>query len=363
MESNSTLINEFQINLFKALLNSDKNSNLIFSPLSIFIALSLTTNGAAGVTKEEMLNVLGSDLEKINESCKKMISTLKSKENDDVNNFNIANAIFTKVTPTENFKNISESLFSSTTDKLESLEQVNNWCSQQTKGKIPKILEQLSENDMMVILNAVYFLGKWQKKFKAANTMSDHIFTLKSGKTQKVKAMKENLSINYYEDSNMQVAELPYQMDNMVAYVILPKTDIDSFTDGLSSQNLTQIFSSTVEPNFIKLVLPKFKIESSLILKDALVKLGMVTCFNENAADFSQMTSGTELFIGAVVHKAFINVDEDGTEAGAVTAVVMMTRCRPMQPQVEMIVNRPFLFILKEKTLDTCLFIAKIESI
>jgi serpin B len=352
----------FELNLFKSLVNENKDGNIVFSPLSIYIALSLTANGAVGTTQREMLDLLqASGIEQLNQ---KNMTIMKNESFSDSgkNILNLANAIFTRVKPTDEFQGVSQNVFNSTSDALQSVEQINKWCSDKTNGRIDKILENLSQNVQMILLNAVYFKGNWLKQFPKAQT-SKRTFYDKSRNKTEVNMMYQKIKTKYFQDSTVQMIELPYNENNFSAYVILPDetVSIDDFILNLNSSDFYSNFTKMKNNVEVELSLPRFTLEAGSELKSHLISLGMKIAFT-GGADFSNMTKETPLLVESVVHKAFIKIDEEGTEAAAVTKVTM-SRCFVMVEKIEMIVDRPFLFVLKEKNIDLSLFISKVEAI
>jgi len=332
---------------------------MVFSPLSIYIALALTANGAVGDTQSEMLSVLkATSLDELNQKNKSIMNTNYSKSGNNI--FNLANAVFSKVKSTPEFQSIAEKVYNSTSDVLQSAEQVNKWCSEKTNGKIKEIISNLSNDIDMILLNAVYFKGVWKKAFNKQKTFKSTFYD-KSNNEISVDMMYEKIKTNYKENNSMQMVELPYSDDNFSSFVILPKekVSIDDFILKMNNDEFMQQFNKM--RNFdVEISLPRFTIEGQANLKTHLDALGMKSAFN-GCANFSNLTKETALRVEEVVHKAYMKVDEEGTEAAAVTAVMMMRMCMPLTTSI--VVNRPFLFLLKEKSIDQFLFIAKVEKI
>ena len=348
----------FQFKLFSLLSQQNKGENVLISPLSIFVILSLTANGANGQTKDEFLKGLSYEtIEKVNEIIKKIHGSYSK-----FTAVEVANAVMTKIEPLKSFEEIAGE-YKAKCEKLESLEQVNKWCNDKTHGKISKILDQLTSDIMMILLNAVYFKGNWLTEFKANETIVRDFFSTKHGK-QSVKMMKIKGLFNYYEDNNLQAIELPYKEDNAAALVVLPKGEINSFV--VSFSVIFQTVYKSLKQEKVALKLPKFRQESDFELKKYLEVLGIKSAFDGQRADFGKITKEMPLYISKVVHKAFLNVDEKGTEAAAVTAVVMnRMMCRP-EKYIEMNVNKPFIFVILSKDLmieHNILFLSKVENI
>ena len=354
----------FQISIFNEMNKSKKGQNLIISPLSIFQILSLTTNGADSETQLEMIEALqNEDLDQLNSINYEILEVLNKCETVD-----IANAVMARFTPLENFLEISEN-YCAPFEKLLSAQQVNNWCSEKTHGKIKKILDKLEDDVQMILLNAVYFKGEWSSKFEKMNTRNKTFYNL--GTEEKVvDTMSQLTHFKYYEDNQVQAVELPYKKDKMSALVILPRknVDINKYILSLDTEkdSLSNIISN-LKSHKVSLELPKFELEFSSSLKEVLQKMGMEKAFTNNA-DFSGLRKDAILKIDEVLHKTYLKVNEDGTEAAAVTAVIITYGSAMPEPEIiyEMKVNRPFLFILRSNDLpkdNDILFISKIEKL
>ena len=341
---------EFQLNLLKY-LNAE---NTVISPLSIFTALAMTANGAKGSTQECMISTLqGSSMDEINKQCSKAIALAETVTNDTLI-FRIANSIFTKVEPKESFKIKSQNNYKALISKLISEQQVNEWVSNMTNNKIKSI--DIPSNVLIALINVVYFYGKWKTPFDEKLT-KDGIFFDSSNQEMKCKMMfQKSKSHSYYQDDHVQVIDLPYS-NNISALVILPiSMSLGSYISQLKDGDIKG-YINNLSPNAVVLELPRFKLECNLNLVDCFNSLGMGHCFN-SCADFSEISEG--LLISDIQHKTFIEVNESGTEAAAVTGV-MMTRMMIMYNS--MIVNKPFLFIIRSKELDQFMFIAKVDKL
>ena len=360
----NSLYCSFQISIFNEMNKSKKGQNLIISPLSIFQILSLTTNGADSETQLEMIQALqNEDLDQLNSINYEILEVLNKCETVD-----IANAVMARFTPLENFLEISEN-YCAPFEQLLSAQQVNNWCSEKTHGKIKKILDKLEDDVQMILLNAVYFKGEWSSKFEKMNTRNKTFYNL--GTEEKVvDTMSQLTHFKYYEDNQIQAVELPYKKDKISALVILPRknVDINKYILSLDTEkdSLSNIVSN-LKSHKVSLELPKFELEFSSSLKEVLQKMGMEKAFTNNA-DFSGLRKDAILKIDEVLHKTYLKVNEDGTEAAAVTAVIITYGSAMPEPEIiyEMKVNRPFLLILRSNDLlkdNDILFISKIEKL
>jgi len=356
----------FQATLFNRISKEKEGENLIISPLSIYQALSLAANGAKGQTLSEMLDTLENEsLEELNKINLEIISIINKFSTID-----IANAVMTRFTPLENFTKILEQ-YLAPIEPLKNVEQVNNWCSNKTHGKIKKILEELDPNALMVILNAVYFNGVWVSKFKEYSTRKLPFYNLGTEEIN-IDTMDQIEHFSYYGDKNVQAIQLPFNKDYMSAIIILPAkgTDINKYINTLSlSNNEYKKIIEGLKSAKVHLQLPKFELEFEQNLNEILIGLGMYEAFDEDLADFTGMREKGELYINRVIHKTYLKVFEDGCEAAAVTAIEINERgaAMPIEEIIyEMKVNRPFLFLLKNNKLPTghdLVFMSKIEKL
>ena len=237
-----------------------------------------------------------------------------------------------------------------------------------THGKINKIVDSLPSDIKMILLNAVYFKGFWLKKFGKSLTMKRPFYNLNDkSKEKKVDKMKITDSFKYYGDKEVQLVELPYKKDSMSAIVILPneKKNINNFISELNDEKLQHLLKK-MSYQKVRLELPKFKLEYTSELNGVLSKLGMNEAFNKQSANF--LGIGKDLYIAQILQKTFMKVDEEGTEVIAVTVIQGKPKpCLQRRPIIHpMIVDRPFLFLLKNDKLpknNEILFMSKIEKL
>ena len=363
---NSKVSCTFQISLFNKINSKYKENNLIISPLSIFQAISLVTNGAIGETQQELLKLLdGKEMEEINHLNSEILK--KIKENSSLE---IANAIMSKVSPSIDFKNLAKNTYDSEVLPLKNVNQVNKWCEKKTHGKINKIIDKLDPYAFMLVLNAVYFKGEWFKNFNEDLTRK-RIFYNFNKEDKKVDTMEITGHFNYFVDSNLQALELHYKEESISALIILPskKLNINEFIEILDKDNeYYYSIINNLKNTKVNLRLPKFELTYSKKLKEVLKTIGVNLPF-EKDADFSKIRNQNDIYINEIIHKTYLKVNEQGTEASAVTAVEMLL-ASAFQPEPEKIylmhVNRPFLFILRNKNLPKnydIVFISKIEEL
>lgn len=350
----------FQSSIFSEVNLNFPGKNVIVSPLSIFQVLGLTTNGGVGTTQSEMISTLESlnldNLNNINIKIKNIIKNFVSVE--------MANGVMSTFDPIKSFLKVCDK-YEAPIEKLISKNQVNEWCSKKTHGKINEILDELSPTTVMLLLNAVYFRGEWTYPFNPKSTVGG-VFYNYGKEEKKVEIMSQTHEFNYYQDSKIQVVELPYKNDSMSAIIILPNKDVD-INNYINYYNINDEFINKIKDGmvstYVKLSLPKFEVEFYGKLKEILKRLGMVTPFG-SGADFSGINGSGGLYIDDVIHKTYLKVDEIGSEAAGVT-IVDMRKGIPSKV-IGMEVNRPFILVIKSNELpknNDILFMAKIEEI
>ena len=350
----------FQTSLFKEINNEYIKQNLLISPLSAYQVLSLTANGAKGETLEQILLALeNTDIEEVNTVNKLILNTQK-----DFSSIEIANAIMTVQEPRSQFV-VAANLYEATVETLKSAAQVNNWCNLKTHGNIPEIIEEIEPNTVMILLNAIYFKGTWHTKFDEKETIKKAFYNLNDKKqATKVDSMSLKEKLNYYEDKGVQIVELPYKDDYMSAIIILPNEleNINDYISYLDDDKLQKLMKK-MNPQLVQLELPKFQLDFSTSFNSALQNMGMVLPFSD-ASDFSGIVNDPTVYISSVVQKSFLSVDEQGTEASSATSETISNKIMPLYNP--MLVNRPFLFMLRNKKFPLnyeMLFMAKIEKL
>lgn len=365
--------NSFGLKVFQAINQDEKNKNVFISPLSISMALGMTLNGANGATKEAMqhaLELAGLSDQQINENYQSLIDLLVGL--DPKVKFQIANSIWYRndFAFKESFININKQYFYTKVAGLDfsnpqSANIINGWVDENTNGKIKKIVDQIEAHIVMFLINAIYFKGTWTYEFDKSQTQDD-LFNLPDGSQKTVPMMTQSRELPYYENDQFQAVDLPYGDGLFSMTIILPAPDINAedFLSALSAENWNQWTGSFSKRNGV-LYFPRFKLEYEKLLNDALKSLGMAIAFDQNQADFTRMfdkVGGLNLFIDKVKHKSFVEVNEEGTEAAAVTSVeIGLTSVGPGSPFV-MRVDRPFIFAIRESHSGTILFVGKIVN-
>jgi serine protease inhibitor len=361
--------NLFGLKLFRAVSEAEGAQNVFLSPLSVSMALGMTLNGAAGTTRtgmEQALELAGLTEAEINASYRSLIDLLSGLDRKVV--FEIANSIWYRegfpVAPA--FVTLNQTFFDAVVQALDfadptAVPTINGWVNDNTHGKIPEVIDSIDPAVVMFLINAIYFKGDWTWQFEADKT-EERTFYLSGGGSVEVPSMQMAGDLPVFTDEELTAVDLPYGNGFYSMTVLLPgeEVDLDSVIAGLDAPRWQQIVDGLAEHPVGLLQLPKFKLEYEIQLKDVLSALGMATAFTPGQADFSRMvTSPLDLFISQVIHKTFVEVDEKGTEAAAVTVVVVeLTSVGPEQ-KLYIVVDRPFVFVLRERLSGTILFIGK----
>lgn len=348
----------FAVNFFKSVNETEpKDANVVVSPYSAAVTLSMLAEGAEGQTKTEFNKVLDNILYKAVDLGDN--DTLEVKSANSVwvsDNFSLRNRYvsllekdFDAFIDVENFASPV------------ALEAINNWCSENTDGKIKGILDRLDPNTVMVLVNALYFNAPWEKQFYGAAT-TDQIFHGLSG-DKTVKMMKLFEYLMYAEYHGIQIVRLPYLGRKYSMYVVMPPkgSDINSLISKVDA-NAYQAALDMLSSNKVKLFLPRFKAETSMVLNKPLQDMGVRTAFTSEA-DFTGISEMGPLELSQVKQKCYIDVTESGTEAASVTAAtIRVTGTRP-SPYVEMRVDRPFIFVIADGENRNILFAGKIVQL
>ena len=360
--------NDFSFSLFKA-VNSSPDSNVFTSPLSASFALGMTMNGAAGTTYDQMRAALGfgtmSEAD-INAGYKGLVAMLRGL--DPQVDLRIANSIWydkaLSVNPT--FVETSRSYFDAQVTALTfsdpaSVTTINNWVSTATAQKIPTIVDALDRDLVMVLVNAIYFKGSWRERFDPAQTIDAPFHGVAGG--QPAKLMHRNGTMGYLSTAAYDAVDLPYGNSAFTMTVVLPHagTSVEAVASSLQSRGWSTAMSQLRVVD-VDLYLPRFRMEWSRTLNEDLKSLGMRDAFIEGGADFTRLSPiGRQLFISYVKQKSYVDVNEEGTEAAAATAVGIGVTSAPQT--ISMRVDRPFLFVIRERLSGTILFMGKVVKL
>lgn len=356
--------NAFAFDLFRTVNLDEHKENVFVSPLSASMALGMTANGANGTTYDEMrstLHLTGSTREDVNGSYKSLISLLRGL--DPQTRFTIANSIWYDQTFPFNasFLDESKQYFDAEVAGLDftspsALTTINSWVDTQTNGKIPGILEQIDSDEVMFLVNAIYFKGTWVKQFDKSKTV-DAPFYAADATTSTVPMMSRAPGVLLTRNAEYSAVDLPYGNSAFTMTVVLPNGDIDAFAESFDEAKWNALLSS-LRDNDVGVYLPRFRIEWKRLLNPDLERLGMRSAFVD--ADFTRMSPlGRSLVITKVIQKTYVDVDEEGTEAAAATSVGI----GPTSAPVSFRADRPFLVVIRERFSGTILFIGKIAKL
>jgi serine protease inhibitor len=354
--------NRFGFELFNQLQLTDKGKNVFYSPLSVALALSMTYNGAAGETKEAMRRTLkteGLDLDEINKASAALINSLRSS--DPKVELAIANSLWARrrVKFREDFLERNRQFFGAEVASLDfvapnALTTINNWVSRNTESKIPSIINRIDPHHVMFLINAIYFKGQWEKKFKKELTKNEPFYPL-SGPQKEVPMMSQSGDYQYYRGNKFQAVRLFYGAKGASLDLFLPDKDssIDGLLKRLSLEQCGQWTGSFRQvPGDIKV--PRFKMDYESRLNDPLKAMGMSVAFVEGKADFSGMREQNGLYVSKVIHKAVVEINEEGAEAAAATSVGI--RIDSAMRRFTFIADHPFLMIIRDQRTDAILF-------
>lgn len=362
-ESNS----EFGIDLFKTIVVNEPSDNIFISPLSVSMALGMTMNGATGNTAYEMQNTLGfNDMtqEEINMGYKSLMRELQHA--DDQVEFDIANSVWAKesLSMKDEFKTTVEEYFEAETASLDfsdpkTLDRINAWVADHTNQRITKIIDEIKSEDVMFLINAVYFNGNWKYEFDPEDTHTSP-FYLDETSTVDVEMMVQMTDVHYYIDNTVTMIDLPYGNEAYSMQLIMPTQSnysLETFVEKhISASNLTQ-WNSQLEEGEYFISIPKIKIEYERELKQDLRSLGMNQVFDSGAELYNLFENKDNLYASAVTHKTFLRVDEEGTEAAGITAVTVSPTS--LKPTIQF--NKPYVLLIKEKSTGVIPFIGKIS--
>lgn len=376
-ESVSSLVdymNMFSFDLYTQLSNDQEHegNNVFFSPYSVFVALSMTYEGAKNETAADMQKVL--QFPQNNDTMLCSFGRLYNIYNFH-NNYTLetANALWTQhdFSFLDSYLDFIEHYYMGKATEVdflqaeETAEQINNWIEEKTHDKIQDMLssEDIDPATKMILTNAIYFKGDWLYQFDPDDTLEKD-FYVTDEETVTVPMMQlddDEVKFNYTETDDFQMLELPYDGNNVSMIVLLPKeNNISTIEQQISWENISD-WEQSFQEKQVKVILPKFEMETTYNLGQHLIEMGMQVPFT-TSADFSGMDGRRDLFIGKVLHNAFVQVDETGTEAAAATTVHMELTAIPPSDQLVFNADHPFLFFIQHKQTDNILFMGKIVS-
>ena len=357
---------KFGFSLFNEIRKTEQDKNIFISPFSVSIALAMTLNGASGETEQVMTNTLqqqGLDSESINAGYAGLRQTLLTS--DPKVTLTIANSLWARqgFSFKPDFLQRNTQFFGAEISTLDfddpnASKTINQWVDTNTNGKIQRIVgDQIDPLTVLFLINAIYFKGTWQQEFDPSRTQ-DAPFHLANGDEKQVPMMRQQRWYPYYRGENFQAISLAYGDGQMSMYIFLPdrESDLNIFLENLNAERWENWLSQFHEQD-VSLVMPKFKLEYGKTLNDPLKALGMDVAFDPELADFSRMASLEfgNLYIEKVVHKTFVEVNEEGTEAAAATSVEVRLESVP-PPPISFSVDRPFFFAIRDNETKTVLF-------
>lgn len=366
--------NQFAFDFFHVTLEQDQeNNNKLISPLSIYLALSMVYNGSDNATKDSIAKALrlsGIDINTLNSVCKALLSQFPDEDNRV--QLDIANSIWYRQNsyqPLPSFLNSVEENYNASVRGLDfndpkSVGTINKWAAEKTNNKITSILESIPSEDLMYLINAIYFNGKWQHAFKPSDTKNDN-FYLQDGSSTSVPFMSEQITSKVYQDESFTMIELPYGGGKGFSmFVLKPANNHESIGGFASSMNETILNDAInkMDSSQVDLKMPKWEYAYEIKnMKPELSQLGMGIAFNDNA-DFSKMYDPAQvnIHITKAIHKTFIKVNEEGTEAAAVTAIGTGTTSAPMN--LVLTLDHPFLYAIIEKQTGAILFLGIVND-
>lgn len=366
---------DFALRLFKENV-SESSENVLISPLSVMLALSMTANGAVGETKSEMESVLAGlnsaiSLETLNEYLKGYIEGLPS---DKKCKLKLANSIWfmddeNKLKVREDFLQKNAGYYNAQIYKAKfdavTLKDVNGWVKSNTDGMIDKIIDDIDSDTVMYLINAIAFDAEWNEKYEK-DDISDGIFTTEEGQERSVKMMSSREG-KYIKTSGAQGFIKNYKDGKYSFAALLPDENIN-VNDYVGGLKYDEVLDAVNKPESapVNVFIPKFGCEYSISLKKILGKMGMPTAFDGAKADFSAMgevAAGNNICIGDVIHKTYISVDESGTKAGAVTLVDMKSESAALSEPKTVKLDRPFVYMIVDNSTGLPIFMGVVRDI
>lgn len=362
--------NEFAFDLLKNTIVSSGETNVFISPLSVSIALGMAWNGANGATKTEMetaMKMNGLSVSDINGYYQIMQSTLPGI--DPTTKLSIANSLWYKTgfPVKSDFLKVNTDYFGAYVKELDfskswAVDTINNWCAKKTNNLITKPLDKITSDAVMYLVNAIYFKGIWRKHFETKNTVEAN-FTNELNTQVKVNMMYQKDTFAYASDNYAQYLDMPYGNKAFSMTVILPsdgKTTADVLNQ-LTADRWNNLIQN-MPTKKVEVYMPRFKTQNNFLLNDPLKSMGMNLAFS-NFADFTNIAN-IDLKISRVIHDTYVEVTEEGTEAAAVTIIEIMTTSMPIpQPIPVFRVNKPFLYVIRERSTGVILFIGKMGNV
>ena len=364
--------NSFALDLFRTTCqSSEKSTNVFISPLSVNMALSMAMNGASGETLKEMKEALRAEnysMDAINNFNKTLRTALLKV--DPTTNIFIANSIWYRNTLTvkNDFISVNKDYYDAEVKALDfsspnAIKQINDWVSDNTNKKIPEIMNRIDPLNVMCLINAIYFKGIWENKFKKSDTVDEYFYSEDNLNRKEVKMMKQSNSFLYFEDDTCRYLKMRYGNAAFSMIVMLPQDNrtVDDVISNLNNKSWA-VFK-WVKSYKVNLQLPRFKAVCSYQMEESILPaMGMKIPFSKNDADYSGITD-TPFFISEVIHKTLVDVNEEGTEAVTITIKKGDWGAPPPETLIDYVVNKPFAFAICENSTGIILFMGKMIEI
>lgn len=370
MDSVAAANNAFAYDLYRQLAR--REGNLFFSPYSLSSALAMVYGGAGGETAAQLAQALHIQLppDEFHRALAELTGTLNAS--DEAYDLAVANALwgqrgypfrseFLELTDRFYQAGLHEVDYTTEGAREEARKAINAWVEEQTRGKIQNLIHpgDLSALTRLVLTNAIYFKGAWEAPFlpDATGPMPFH---LEAGRTVDVPMMFQSGDFLYAENETAQLLEMPYAGGDLSMVLFLPKSGGLKELEGALDPEQVQSWLSEGSKQEVEVYLPKFTFAQRVVLNDLLQDLGIVDAFSPSRADFSGMATGPDLYLSQVIHQAFVEVNEEGTEAAAATGIGMRVTSLPLNPPPVFRADRPFLFLIRDLSSGTILFMGRV---
>lgn len=360
--------NDFGLNLFRTIFEVEEEPNVMISPASVSIALGMAYNGAESTTRdafEEVLNYEGLTREEVNEITKELIHVLVTNVNGNL--LEIANSLwYDEGFPVEpEFIALNSHYFDAEVNELDfglasAVKTINDWVNDKTHGKIDEIISDIDPEVMMILINAIYFNCVWEVEFDPDNTYLANFYNEDGSLFKEVDMMQLESTFKVAKNQSFSAVELPYKNGKFSMFLFLPseESSVNQLVQKLDGTEWEAWMESFKEQEDFSVYMPRFEFEFERSLADDLKALGLNIAFTAQA-DFSGIST-IDLLISDVIHKTYIKVNEEGTEAAAVTAIVM--EATSIGPMKQILLDRPFLFAITEKSSKSILFMGKVSE-
>lgn len=366
--------NTFAFNLYGKIADDPQNleKNVFFSPYSIATALSMVYEGARGVTADEMQNMLylPVDANERLSATARIYNQLNKSDKQYI--LNTANALWTQkdylfldsyLSTVKNYYGGSATNVDFVRNGSDAVRQINSWAAQNTNNRIPQVLDEKMDTSALrlVLTNAIYFKGKWEKEFKKEATYPQ-AFYKNNGSEIQAPFMHKQEKLKYADTNDYEILEIPYEGKELSMIILLPKKDAPQEKKQAISQSDANELIEGMYSTTVNVSLPKFTFRTHYDLGKTLEQLGMILAFSD-VADFSGMDGKKDLAVSFVLHDTFVEVNEEGTEAAAVTTIgIVATSVGPPRDVVDFVADHPFIFIIRDNTTGAFLFMGKVND-